>query len=106
MMRATGAKLRMLASEAAALGFVWREVDCGGEVEECGDEDDMALCRAAGAQVHGSAEWLAAIARRSRIDAASQARARDWRECRHPGAMRRRAGGRAAGAQIKQRQLC
>ena len=61
MMRATGAKLRMLASEAVALGLGWREVDCGGEVEECGDEDDMALCRAAGAQVHGRAEWLAGL---------------------------------------------
>lgn len=60
MMRATGAKLRMLASEAAALLFVPLGVVCGGEAEECGDEDDMAV--AAGlrvAQVRGGCEWLA-----------------------------------------------
>jgi hypothetical protein len=65
IIRATGAKLRMLASEAVALLSVFLGVLCGGEVEECGDEDDMALCRAggtAGAQVHGNAEWLARIA--------------------------------------------
>jgi len=42
MMRATGAKLRMLASDAVALLFVFLGVVCGGEVDECGDEDDMA----------------------------------------------------------------
>lgn len=41
MIRATGAKLRMLASDAAPL-LVFLEADCGGEVEECG-EDDMSL---------------------------------------------------------------
>jgi len=42
MMRATGAKLRMLASEAVvAFWFVLLGVDCGGEVDECGEEDDM-----------------------------------------------------------------
>jgi hypothetical protein len=46
MIRATGAKLRMLASEAVALVFVPLGVVCGGEVEECGDEDDMALALA------------------------------------------------------------
>lgn len=46
MMRATGAKLRMLASDAIALLFVFSDAVCGGEVDECGDEDDMA--RAAG----------------------------------------------------------
>jgi hypothetical protein len=43
MMRATGAKLRMLASEAVALAFVPWGFVCGGEDEECGDGDDMAL---------------------------------------------------------------
>jgi hypothetical protein len=43
MMRATGAKLRMLASEAVALALVPLGVVCGGEDEECGDGDDMAL---------------------------------------------------------------
>jgi hypothetical protein len=60
MMRATGAKLRMLASEAVALLTVVLGAVCGGEAEECGDEDDMAL--AAGrraAQVRGGSEWLA-----------------------------------------------
>jgi hypothetical protein len=60
MMRATGAKLRMLASEAVALLTVVLGDVCGGDAEECGDEDDMAL--AAGrraAQVHGGSEWLA-----------------------------------------------
>lgn len=60
MMRATGAKLRMLASEAVAWLTVVLGVVCGGDAEECGDEDDMAL--AAGrraAQVHGGSEWLA-----------------------------------------------
>jgi hypothetical protein len=42
MMRATGAKLRILASDAAALLFVLLEDACCGEVEDCGDEDDMA----------------------------------------------------------------
>ena len=42
MMRATGAKLRMLASEVVvAFWFVLFGVDCGGEVDECGEEDDM-----------------------------------------------------------------
>jgi hypothetical protein len=40
MMRATGAKLRMLASDAEPLD-VLLAADCGGEVEECGEEDDM-----------------------------------------------------------------
>jgi hypothetical protein len=40
MMRATGAKLRMLASDAEPLEVLWA-ADCGGEVEECGEEDDM-----------------------------------------------------------------
>ena len=40
MMRATGAKLRMLASEAT-LQLVFLGDECGGEVEERGDEDDM-----------------------------------------------------------------
>jgi hypothetical protein len=68
MIRATGAKLRMLASEAVALLFVFLGVVCGGEVEECGEADDMAgycccccSCRASVAQVRGGAEWLAGI---------------------------------------------
>lgn len=42
MMRATGAKLRILASEAVpqAETFAWL---CGGDVEECGEGDDMTL---------------------------------------------------------------
>jgi len=76
MIRATGAKLRMLASDAVAAAlFVPLGVVCGGEVDERGDEDDMS--RAAGrrlAQVHGDCEWLAA-----------NTRARDWQLCRHPG---------------------
>jgi hypothetical protein len=63
----------MLASEAVALGCVPLGVVCGGEVEECGDEDDMALCRAAGAQVHGCSEWLGAI--RLRVYSGSTQRA-------------------------------
>jgi type IV secretory pathway TrbL component len=76
MMRATGAKLRMLASEVVALLLLllllllWIVLlgdVCGGEVEECGDEDDMALAagRAAGAaaatataQVQNGSDWL------------------------------------------------
>jgi hypothetical protein len=60
MMRATGAKLRMLASEAVALLTVIFWAVCGGEVEECGEGDDMALAagRRAG-QVRGGSEWLA-----------------------------------------------
>jgi hypothetical protein len=66
MIRATGAKLRMLASEAVALLFVFLGVVCGGEVEECGEADDMAgyccccSCRASVAQVRDGSEWLAA----------------------------------------------
>lgn len=40
MMRATGAKLRMLASAAAA--FAGLGVVCGGEELDCGEADDMA----------------------------------------------------------------
>jgi hypothetical protein len=40
MMRATGAKLRMLASDAEPFG-VFLAADSGGEVDECGEEDDM-----------------------------------------------------------------
>jgi hypothetical protein len=50
----------MLASEAVALLTVVLGAVCGGEAEECGDEDDMVL--AAGrraAQVRGGSEWLA-----------------------------------------------
>ena len=42
MIRATGAKLRMLASDEALL-FALFGVDCGGDVDECGEEDDMLL---------------------------------------------------------------
>lgn len=43
MIRATGAKLRMLASEAEP-GLVLElfGINCGGEVDECGGEGDMA----------------------------------------------------------------
>lgn len=42
MIRATGAKLRMLASEAVLLfAFVLFGVDSGGEMDECGEEDDI-----------------------------------------------------------------
>jgi hypothetical protein len=42
IMRATGAKLRMLASEAVLqFAFVPAGVERGGEVEECGEEDDI-----------------------------------------------------------------
>lgn len=42
MIRATGAKLRMLASEAVLLfAFVLFGVDNGGEVDEWGEEDDI-----------------------------------------------------------------
>lgn len=56
MMRATGAKLRMLASEAAAFWLVFLGVVCGGEVEECGDGDDMA-----GAAGLGSLRYAATL---------------------------------------------
>jgi hypothetical protein len=52
MMRATGAKLRMLASEAAAVLSVFLGVVCGGDAEECGDADDMAA--AAGLRCSGT----------------------------------------------------
>lgn len=42
MMRATGAKLRMLASEAAAGFEDLGRVECEGEELECGEADDMA----------------------------------------------------------------
>jgi hypothetical protein len=42
MIRATGAKLRMLASEAVQLFvFVPFGVESGGEMDECGEEDDI-----------------------------------------------------------------
>ena len=42
MIRATGAKLRMLASEAVLLfAFVLFGVDNGGETDEWGEEDDI-----------------------------------------------------------------
>lgn len=41
MMRATGAKLRMLASDAALLPVLFKPFG-GGDVEDCGEEDDMA----------------------------------------------------------------
>lgn len=42
MIRATGAKLRMLASEAVLLfAVVLFGVDSGGEIDECGEEDDI-----------------------------------------------------------------
>jgi hypothetical protein len=56
MMRATGAKLRMLASEAAAelagFGFCW-----DGEELDCGEADDMVRLQGSrmGAQVWGIA---------------------------------------------------
>ena len=44
MIRATGAKLRMLASDAVLLfAFVLFGVDNGGEMDEWGEEDDMSL---------------------------------------------------------------
>jgi len=42
MIRATGAKLRMLASEIQSL-FVLLDVVCGGDVDDCGEWDDMTL---------------------------------------------------------------
>jgi hypothetical protein len=62
MIRATGAKLRMLASEAellfAAAPF---GVDCGGEVEDCGEEDDISqAARRTVSQAHKEPDWLAA----------------------------------------------
>jgi hypothetical protein len=45
MIRATGAKLRMLASDAVLLfAAALFGVDCGGEVEDCG-EDDISQAR-------------------------------------------------------------
>jgi hypothetical protein len=42
MIRATGAKLRMLASDAVLLfAFVLFGVDNGGEMDEWGEEDDI-----------------------------------------------------------------
>lgn len=48
MIRATGAKLRMLASQAKLERelfevFVFFGVECGGEVDDGGEEDDMSL---------------------------------------------------------------
>lgn len=40
MIRATGAKLRMLASETRLL-FALLDPRCGGEDEDCGDTEDM-----------------------------------------------------------------
>lgn len=40
IMRATGAKLRMLASDATLLCALLG-VDCGGDVDDCGEEDDI-----------------------------------------------------------------
>lgn len=55
MMRATGAKLRMLASEAGLLFALW-EGFCGGEADVCGEGDDMS--RAAGSPFSRHTESL------------------------------------------------
>jgi hypothetical protein len=75
MIRATGAKLRMLASDAAALLFVFLGVVCGGEVEECGDEDDMAL-QGWVSQVRRDSDWLAADSKEPRFDRSDDSSAR------------------------------
>lgn len=54
MMRATGAKLRMLASVAAA--FVGLELVCGGEELDCGEADDMARLQGGRLLVHRELE--------------------------------------------------
>jgi hypothetical protein len=50
MMRATGAKLRMLASAAAEVADLG--VVCGGEELDCGDADDMARLQGGRLLVH------------------------------------------------------
>lgn len=42
IIRATGAKLRMLASDRISL-LVFLGVFCGGDVDDCGEGDDMTL---------------------------------------------------------------
>lgn len=53
MMRATGAKLRMLASEARLL-FALLDEFCGGEADVCGEGDDMALDALQGSRFSGT----------------------------------------------------
>lgn len=57
MIRATRAKLRMLASDVVLL-FVLLGVDWGGEVEDCGEEDDMSAAESAVLQAHKDPDWL------------------------------------------------
>lgn len=61
MIRATGAKLRMLASERdIGLSASFLDAVCG-ERDDCGDEDDMSPgCRVAVAQVQACCDWLMA----------------------------------------------
>jgi hypothetical protein len=65
MIRATGAKLRMLASEAVLLfAAALFGVDCGGEVEDCGEEDDiLQAARRTDFQAHKEPDWLAAVSK-------------------------------------------
>src|ERR1700761_5537666 len=68
MIRATGAKLRMLASDAALL-LVFLDVDWGGEVEDREDEDDMSLAARRPFLRHveslsGSRQWQRTMIRR------------------------------------------
>lgn len=61
----------MLASDATLLEWVVVEeevvplgVSCGGEDDECGDEEDMsegAGCTSAASQARGDSDWLAAV---------------------------------------------
>lgn len=63
MIRATGAKLRMLASVEALL-LVLLGVDCGGEVEDCGEEGNMLpAAHWPFSQAHKDSDWLAAVAK-------------------------------------------
>jgi hypothetical protein len=55
MIRATGAKLRMLASEITSL-LELLGVDCGGEREDCGEGDDMTLAAGRPFSRHGNVE--------------------------------------------------
>lgn len=61
MIRATGAKLRMLASEAAA-EFWDLEEGCGGEELDCGEADDMTRLQGGRLPVHRNLTETAQVA--------------------------------------------
>jgi hypothetical protein len=86
MIRATGAKLRMLASEAVLLfACVLFGVERGGERDECGEEDDISQAARRPfsrhtADVTGWAQWQVAVIRRrdARVEQLSASRDARW----------------------------